>query len=204
MTAAGPLPTFRRMTKTAHHALPLALSWRRAAIVAAGVVGFALLTALGAQAALPLPGTPVPLTLQTLVVLLAGAALGPRWGMLSMAFYVLLGSVGYHVFALGNWGFATIAGPTAGYLLGFLLAQPAVGRLTRTGRRDDVLLALLAGHAIIFACGLAWLALWAGADLQTTLAWGLWPFVPGMLLKSAAALAIAPVLVKRLRPKFEP
>ena len=95
------------------------------AAAAAGVIGFALLTALGAAVRIPLPFTPVPITLQTLFVLLAGVTLGPRLGAASMAFYLLLGTAGYHVFAGSErCGLQTIFGPTGGYLLGFLLAQP--------------------------------------------------------------------------------
>ncbi|MBU0641099.1 MAG: biotin transporter BioY [Planctomycetes bacterium] len=156
---------------------------------ALSVVGFALLTAAGAHLAVPLPGTPVPMTLQTLFVLLAGVTLGPRLGALSMLFYLLLGSTGYHVFALGNWGFTTIFGATGGYLLGFVLAQPVIGLLAKPDQKrwQRGFAAVVAGNAIIFGCGLIWLSLWMGTGLGQTLAFGLWPFIPGMLVKTALA-----------------
>jgi biotin transport system substrate-specific component len=156
---------------------------------AAGVVGFALLTALGAFVAIPLPGTPVPLTLQTLFVLLAGVTLGPRLGTLSMALYLVLGITGHHVFALGGLGPAALCGPTGGYLLGFVLAQPVLGRMT-SGRRltwSRILGSLLAGQLIIFAAGLTWLSLCLNAGLWTALALGFWPFMPGLVFKTILA-----------------
>ncbi|MHC4234292.1 MAG: biotin transporter BioY, partial [Planctomycetota bacterium] len=81
------------------HVVAPAAGADRVWLQAAGVVGFALLTAVGAKIALPVPGSPVPITLQTLFVLLAGMTLGPRLGAVSMGFYVLLGMTGYHVFA---------------------------------------------------------------------------------------------------------
>jgi biotin transport system substrate-specific component len=177
------------------------LVWVRAA----GVVGFALATAAGAWVAIPLPGTPVPMTLQTLCVLMAGMTLGPRLGALSMAFYLLLGTTGYHVFAGGNWGLNTVFGATGGYLIGFVLAQPVLGVLTRENARawSRLLLAVLAGNAIIFACGLVWLAAWSGASLEQTLRWGLLPFVPALIAKTAVALGLGRLAVAKARRWFD-
>lgn len=171
----------------------------------AGVVGFALATAAGAYVAIPLPGTPVPMTLQTLFVLLAGVTLGPRLGAVSMGFYLLLGTTGYHVFAGGNWGLQTVFGATGGYLLGFVLAQPVVGMLTQPGmhRWSRLLTALLGGNAIIFACGLTWLAMWSGVGLRQTLAWGLWPFIPGLMLKTLIALGVGHLALAKARRLFD-
>lgn len=167
----------------------------------AGVVAFAALTAAGSCIAIPLPFTPVPLTLQTLFVLLAGVTLGPGLGMASMVFYVLLGTVGYQVFAEQHWGLQTICGATGGYLLGFVLAQPAIGYLTRRGRGTwrDLLLATLAGEAILLTCGVVWLAFALGLDAQTALALGLWPFLPGDALKIALAVGAARVALPQAR-----
>jgi biotin transport system substrate-specific component len=170
-----------------------------------GVVGFAAVTTVGARIAIPLPGTPVPMTLQTLFVLLAGITLGSRLGALSMLFYLLLGTTGYHVFAAGNWGLNTVFGATGGYLIGFVLAQPVLGTLTRPrhGLWPRLLLALLAGNAIVFASGLSWLALWSGGGLEQTLRWGLWPFVPGLILKTAVALGAGGLAATKLRRFFD-
>lgn len=183
---------------------------RRAFRAAAGVLTFTLLTALGAQIVIPVPGSPVPITLQTLFVLLAGVTLGPRLGLASMALYVLLGSAGVPVFAAAVWKQGVFFGPTGGYLIGFVLAQPVMGRLarqrfgnppeTKSGSPPDrtgflsshwpgVLLAVIAGNFVIFGTGLIWLGLWTGANLAATLAMGLWPFVAGIVFKSGLACA---------------
>lgn len=177
----------------------------RVGVSAAGVVGFALLTAIGANVAVPLPGTPVPMTLQTLFVLLAGITLGPRLGTVSMAFYVLLGTTGYHVFALGHAGLATVFGPTGGYLIGFVLAQPLLGWLSRRRRPkwSAIMAAMLAGNALIFTAGLVWLSLWLGTGLWHTLELGLWPFVPGLLLKTAMAATAGRLVLPSARPAFD-
>ena len=178
----------------------LASAGRRVWLQAAGVVGFALLTAAGAHLAVPVPGSPVPITLQTLFVLLAGMTLGPRFGALSMGFYLLLGMTGYHVFAAASWGQGNIFGATGGYLIGFVLAQPVIGALsrrsnspraslTRLSMTSSLLAAALAGNLIIFTIGLVWLQLWMNTAPVQTLAMGLWPFVPGLVLKTAAAVA---------------
>ena len=172
-----------------------------------GVLGFALLTAAGARVVIPVPGTPVPITLQTLFVLLAGATLGPRLGTASMAFYLLLGSAGYHVFALGNWGLATVFAATGGYLIGFILAQPAIGWTTRPGPNHwrRVLAGMLLGNAIIFAAGLTWLAFWMNVGWSQALLLGFWPFLPGLLLKTGLATALGGLLAphaRRLLPMY--
>lgn len=170
---------------------------RRAAIAVAGVVLFALATALSAHVRAPLPGTPVPMTLQTLAVLLAGVTLGPWFGTAAMGFYLLLGMCGAPAFADAVWKDGVFFGATGGYLVGFVLAQPAIGLAARArslqrGRAPAwprLLLAGALGHAIIFACGLAWLAAWAGTDLPRTLELGLWPFMLGTVIKTALTVA---------------
>jgi biotin transport system substrate-specific component len=173
----------------------------RVSLSVAGVVAFALLTAVGARIALPVPGTPVPITLQTFSVLLAGAILGPRLGTASMAFYLLLGTTGYHVFALGNWGLETVFAATGGYLVGFVLAQPIIGRVTRPSRRRwrQALAAMLLGTAVIYAVGLTWLALWAGTGLARTLELGFWPFLPFEVLKVALATGFGALIAPAAR-----
>ncbi len=174
-----------------HTATPAVEQARRVWIQAAGVLGFALLTAAGAMVRIPLPGTPVPFTLQTLFVVLAGLTLGTRLGLASMGFYLLLGMTGYHVFAAASWGAGTILGPTGGYLLGFVLAQPVLGHITRPARGGlpALLAAACAGNAVIFGAGLIWLHLWMHTSLAATLTMGLAPFVPGLIVKTLAAVA---------------
>lgn len=155
----------------------------------AAAVGFAVATAIAANIAIPVPGTPLPMTLQTVVVLSAGMALGARWGMLSMAFYLLLGTTGYHAFAGGSWGLMTVFGASGGYLIGFVLAQPATAWIASAARTSFArrLLAAALGDGVLFACGLLWMNAWTGQSWPQTLAWGLWPFLLGEALKIPAA-----------------
>lgn len=172
-----------------------AVSWVRHA--SASVV-FVLVLALAARVSLTIPGTPVPITLQTLVVTLAAFTLGARWGMLSMVLYWLLGGLGAPVFAEGASGWQSALGPTGGYLLGFVLAQPVMAAVARkdgafAGGRG-LIAALVLGSAVIMASGVTWLAIAIG-DLSLALSQGLWPFLPGMVIKSAVALGLGYFLV---------
>ncbi|TBH21812.1 biotin transporter BioY [Thermus thermamylovorans] len=165
------------------------------------VLGGSLLVALTAQAALPLPFTPVPLTLQTLGVLLVGAALGSRLGFLALLAYLLQGAIGLPVFAGGTGGLAKILGPTGGFLLAFPLVAGLVGLLVERFGLDrgflGTLLAMLAGNALLYLVGLPWLAAWlmgAGklAGTGALLAMGLFPFIPGDLVKAGMAALVLP------------
>ena len=183
-------------------------AWLAVARAAAGVILFVLLIAAGARAIIPLPDTPVPVTLQTVVVLAAGVTLGGRLGLISLAFYVLLGTVGYEGFAAGRWGLQTVLGATGGYLVGFVLAQPVLGWLTRPRRSGPATLAsvvgaVIAGKAVIFTCGLTWLAIGLGVSPVLALELGLWPFLPWMALKLALAAGAAGLLLPLRRRWFD-
>lgn len=172
---------------------------RRVCTAVGGVVAFAALAAVSAQVAIPLPFTPVPLTLQTAVVLLAGMTLGSRLGIASMAFYLLLGTVGYRVFAGQSWGWPALCGATGGYMIGFLLVQPLVGGLARRGTWRGLLAASLLGSAVILVCGTVWLGLCLGLDVRTALVQGLWPFVPGDLLKALLVAGVGRAALPHMR-----
>ncbi|MGD8453558.1 MAG: biotin transporter BioY [Phycisphaerae bacterium] len=194
-------------TNNLHHAVAVPADRRYAGLCvsAAGVLLFALLTMVGASIAIPLPGTPVPITLQTFFVLMAGLTLGPRLGTASMVFYLLLGATGYHVFALGSAGLPTMLGSTGGYMLGFVLAQPLLGWLSRRGTRrwPVIASAVIAGEAIIFAAGLVWLSLVMQTGLWRTFELGLWPFLPGTALKIALAIATGRLVAPAGRRLFD-
>lgn len=168
-----------------------------AAVCAMGVIAFALLTALGAQIRVPLPGTPVPMTLQTLAVLLSGLTLGPWLGSASMLLYLLLGMTGVPVFADAVWTDGVLLGATGGYLVGFVLCQPVLGLIAGARLTKSVwptaILAAVAGNVVIFGCGLIWLSASLGTDLSQTLAKGLWPFMIGMVLKTGVAAGLGGV-----------
>jgi biotin transport system substrate-specific component len=156
------------------------------------IVAAAALTGMAAQILIPLPNTPVPITLQTFTVLLSGAALGPVRGGLAMALYVVAGSLGVPWFAEGNSG---VSFPTFGYLVGFVVASVVVGALARRGLDRTVLGTLgimVLGNVIIYAFGVPWLALSLGVDLAEALSLGAWPFLIGDALKIALATGVLP------------
>ncbi len=169
----------------------------RAALRAALVCGFCLLTWAGALIRVPIPGTPVPMTLQTIPVLLSGALLGPAGGGASQALYLLVGLSGAPAFSGGTSGFAHLAGPTGGYLVGFFLGASLVGWLVRR-RRDPglgyLVLSVLAGSVVIFAAGIAHLALFLGGNLASAALQGAVIFLPWDILKVAAVAATARLL----------
>ena len=177
-------------------------------IDAALVVLFSLFVALTAQIAIPLPFTPVPITAQTLGVLITGAVLGPRLGTLAMLVYLSEGLLGLPVFSLGRsaWtpssipGLPMIIGPTAGYLFSYPLAALLVGILATRGwdrRIAKAVPAMLLGNLVILTVGFLWLAaatalLKGGVDVRTLLMASVVPFIPGDLLKIGIAALVLP------------
>ena len=151
------------------------------------------LMALSAKVNLPLPY--VPMTLQTLVVLMIGAAYGWRLGSATMIAYLAEGAMGLPVFAGPVGGIAPLVGPTAGYLFGFIGAAFVTGWLAERGCDRSVMLlfaAMAAGHILILAAGFGWLAI--GLGLGAAKAWqvGLMPFVAASLVKNALGATLMP------------
>jgi len=163
-------------------------AWDVARVAAAN-----LLLVLCAWIALPLPWTPVPVTGQTFGVMLVAVLLGSRRGALVLGLYLLEGFAGLPVFQpFGAPGVLRLAGPTAGYLLSYPLAAYIVGWLVERSRDSSAARlagALLAGEAIIFALGCAWLGHVMHAGLAGALAGGLVPFLPGEGIKIALVIA---------------
>ncbi|MEJ5251900.1 MAG: biotin transporter BioY [Chthonomonadetes bacterium] len=158
-------------------------------------VCFALLTAWGARCSVPLPYTPVPVTLQTLFVLLSGMVLGARWGAAAQAQYLLMGFLGLPVFAAGG-GFWYLFNPrgTGGYLLAYPLAAYVVGAMVeRTPKRTlaSYLLAGAAGTAVIHAIGATWLATFLHLSAVQAVVMGVVPFLLGDAVKIAVAALCA-------------
>lgn len=157
------------------------------------VLGAAL---VGGFAQLYVPLWPVPVTGQTLAVLLVGATLGSVRGALSMVVYAVFGIVGVPWFSEQSSGWDVIAGPTGGYIVGFVFSAFFVGWLSERQWDRKILKALalfLGGSVIVFAFGLPWLSFALGTDLNTTLEYGLWPFIVGGLIKSAIAAGLLPL-----------
>ncbi len=168
------------------------------------VLGAALFTALLAQVSIAVPGSPVPITGQTLAVVLTAAALGPVRGLAGQLAYVLLGAVGLPFYSKSASGFAHVLGPTGGYLVGFLPAAFLVGLAARHGFDRQPWKAVplfIAGQLVIFAIGVPWLAMVAPLDFATALHKGLLPFLPGGLLKAALAGLLMPLAWRLLQPR---
>ncbi|MCU0607344.1 MAG: biotin transporter BioY [Candidatus Edwardsbacteria bacterium] len=155
------------------------------------IILFTALTALGAFVRVPLPFTPVPVTLQVFFVLLSAVVLGRR-AAISQALYLSLGAAGLPLFTGASGGFAHLLGPTGGYLLGFVAAAFVVGMATATHKSAGAMsLSLLLGIAIIHGCGTLQLGLLLQLAPPRAVQLGVVPFIAGDLLKAAAALAVA-------------
>lgn len=179
---------------------------QRAVSGAIGVMAFAVMAALGAHVRIPLPWTPVPITLQTLFVHLAGATLGPTLGPVSQVVYLLAGAAGLPVFAGGGSGVLyLLQGPTTGYLIGFVAATALVGRMVRL--REDpgvlwILLSMAAGSLVVYACGVSWLAWSLRLSLTSAIAKGMLPFLAGDVVKTCAAAGLFRSYRRRTRILF--
>ena len=180
------------------------LTARRALVVALG----AALVAIAAQIAIPLPGTPVPMTLQPLAVLLVGAWLGAGLGAASLILYLALGAAGLPVFTpYGLPGIARLLGPTGGYLLAYPVAAFAVGRLvgaTDPARQPGVArlsVAVFTGLVLIHLGGLAQLLILTGSA-SGALRLGTLPFVIGDLVKVVIAVLVLKPTVSPLRARL--
>jgi biotin transport system substrate-specific component len=169
----------------------------QALLVVAGI----LILAAAAKMKIPVPGSPVPVTMGTFAVLGIGAAYGPRLGLVTILGYMIVGALGFDVFANSSAtvnGIEYMMGGTGGYLAGYVLATLALGWLARRGWDRSVgwmALAMLIGNALIYVPGLLWLGHLRGWD-KPILAWGLTPFLIGDALKLALAALLLPMAWK--------
>jgi biotin transport system substrate-specific component len=178
----APVEAIRRQGETA--------AWL---ISGAAILGFAALTAAAGQVRVPLYFTPVPLTLQPLPALLAGAMLGSRRGMASQALFILGGGLGLPIFAGGGAGAGHLLGPTGGYLIGFMAAAWVTGRLLRaldTRAFLPVIGVMFTGMLIVHAFGVAHLSVFLGTDIGRAAWLGTAPFLVPDLLKAVLATSI--------------
>jgi biotin transport system substrate-specific component len=171
------------------------------------VLGGAGFVGLMAQISVRLGFTPVPITGQTFAVLLVGAAYGSALGAASMAAYLVLGVIGVPLYADHKHGWDVFSGATGGYIVGFIVAAAVTGALAERGwdkRFSSSIAAMLTGSVIIYACGSIWLRHELHVSWNTTFVDGVYPFIPGDIVKlylAAAALPGAWSLVRRLRSK---
>ncbi|MEM9854312.1 MAG: biotin transporter BioY [Pseudomonadota bacterium] len=157
------------------------------------------IAALAIFAKIKVPMWPVPITMGTFAVLTIGAAYGPRLGLVTIMGYMIIGALGFDVFASSSaetFGLEYMMGGTGGYLVGYVLATVALGYLARLGwdrSPAKMALAMLIGNALIYIPGLIWLGQLYGWD-QPILAWGLTPFLLGDAIKLALAALLVPGL----------
>lgn len=171
------------------------LRLKQAVLVVLGI------TLLAISAQIKVPMWPVPVTMGTFAVLTIGAAYGPRLGLVTIFGYLIIGALGFDVFAGSSaekFGLTYMMGATGGYLVGYVLATLALGVFARAGWDRSILwmaLAMLIGNALIYVPGLLWLGQLYGWD-KPILAWGFTPFVIGDLLKLVLAALIVPAVWK--------
>jgi biotin transport system substrate-specific component len=164
------------------------------------LIGFNLVLVASAYLAVHLPFSPVPVTAQTFGVLLVAMALGRVRGTAVVLAYLAEGAAGLPVFAGGKAGMVALAGPTGGYLLGFLAAAFIVGSMADRGWDKGFLkstMAMTIGTALIFVCGLTQLSLFV--PIASLGAMGFYPFIPGALIKIAIAAVILPSIWKFIK-----
>lgn len=172
--------------------IPISDSRVRSAVA---IVAFAALTAACAQWRMPLPWTPVPVTGQTMAVLLAGASLGAWRGAASQVLYVAVGALGMPIFQNADGGWDVVTGTTGGYLVGFIVAAAVIGHLAE--RRQDrhfatSMAAMALGSAIIYLFGATWLAHVLGVSSSQAIEFGITPFLIGDVAKAVIAGALLP------------
>jgi len=168
-----------------------------------GVFVFTILTSLGAFVRIPIPYSPVPITLQTFFVILAGLVLGGSLGSASQIFYIVLGVSGLSIFTNAGFGFSYLLGPTGGYLFGFVLVAFLVGNLPKKISNNFILLLviILASMAIL-VCGATWLKLLFKISFSKAFFLGILPFIPGDIIKSILAYSIYRKINQRVREIF--
>jgi biotin transport system substrate-specific component len=159
---------------------------------------FTALIIVGGYISFPIPLNPVPIVLSDFFVMLAGLFLGASWGLTAVGLFLLLGALGLPVFAGGASGLADLLGPRGGFLIGFFVSAGIIGYISNKGRvtlfKD--MLALITGNIILYACGVPWLKWVLKISWVKAVGLGLVPFIPGIVIKVAAAA----ILIRILRP----
>jgi biotin transport system substrate-specific component len=157
---------------------------------------FAALCCAGALISIPIPVSPVPLALTNFFAVLGGLLLGPLWGAISSAMYIVVGALGFPVFSGGRGGIAHLAGPTGGYLAGYIVASALAGLLAAKRSAVVSAVASIVGFAAILVLGAIGLKIIGGVSWSKAMALGILPFLPGDAIKAILAFIIA----RRLGP----
>ncbi len=161
-----------------------------------------LLTIISAQVVIPLPFTPVPLTLQTFAILFGAAAIGPYKSTIAQFLYLLIAAVGFPVLASDKGGVEALFGATTGYLIAFLVASFVVGYVAKqfsTRKFINVLVGFFLGTFLIYFFGATWLAFYTGNGLAYGISKGVIPFIFGDILKALLAASLLPFTWKIIK-----
>ena len=167
----------------------IAISWVKKGSLTRNLflsLGFAIITALSAQIRVVIPISPVPITGQTFVVLLAGLVLGSTFGAVSMLMYLFIGMSGLPFFSAGVAGLAILKSPTIGYIIGFFLAANVIGRFA-----NKPILGIALGSVLIYICGVIGLILILNVSVSNAITIGVVPFIIGDVIKSIMAIGVA-------------
>lgn len=169
-----------------------------------GVLTFIVLTAIGAFVRIPLPFTPVPITLQTFFVLLSGVFLGSTLGAVTQLSYIFLGILGLPIFAGASFGLTYLSGPTGGYLFGFVLASFFIGSFIKYSKNNLLFTFAIfcLADLILLSSGVIWLKFIFGYSIAKLLLIGFIPFIPGDLLKALVATLLYLKLKSRIKEIF--
>ncbi len=169
-----------------------------------GVTFFIMATALGAYIRIPVPGTPVPITLQTFFVVLSGAVLGSRLGLFSQAGYIVLGALGMPIFQGYTFGMAHILGPTGGYLVGFMAASFLTGKILEGESRNlfKITASFAIGNVVLYTLGVLWLMLIYRISFVNAIAIGVLPFFTIELAKIFLAAVLYSKISNRSKAIF--
>lgn len=167
---------------------------------------FTALITIGGYLSFPIPFSPMPIVLSDLFVILAGLFLGSKTGLSSVVLWIFLGVIGLPVFAGGKAGLAVLVGPTAGFLLGYMVCAFTVGFISTRGKPSMLkdFVALIVGILLMYGFGVPGLKLVLGLTWGKALAAGLIPFIPGTVIKIIVALALAKVLRAKFRQTLYP
>lgn len=155
-----------------------------------------MLTIVSAQVVIPLPFTPIPITLQTFAILFGAAALGPNKSTIAQTIYILLALIGFPVLASDKGGFEAVFGATAGYLFAFILSSYVVGILAKkfsTKLVINVFISYFAGTLLIYLLGASWLSFYTGNGIIYGIEKGVLPFIIGDILKAFLAASLLPI-----------
>ncbi len=168
------------------------ICWDNSAVRFAALFVFITLTVISGFIRIPVPMSPVPVTLQTFFVLLSGACLGGLMGGISQMGYLALGVLGVPVFSSMGSGYLYLTGPTGGYMAGFVFAAFFLGRTRRYAGSSYIglLFLFLIADAVILLSGALWLKVLTGYDISKLMQIGVLPFVPGDLVKAAGAAGV--------------